>query len=69
MKVAIPYKGDKKVSVPLRGTIDKPELDLAGLLGETLQQQLEEELKEKLGEELGEELTEKALEVLEELFK
>lgn len=69
MKVAIPYKGGKKVSVPLRGTIDKPELDLAGLLGETLQQQLEDVLKEKLGEELGEELTEKALEVLEELFK
>ena len=69
MKVAIPYKGGKKVTVPLRGTIDKPELDLAGLLGETLQQQLKDELKEKLGEELGEELTEKALEVLEELFK
>lgn len=69
MKVAIPYKGGKKVTVPLRGTIDKPELDLAGLLGETLQQQLEEELKEKLGEELGDEVTEKALEVLEELFK
>jgi len=69
MKVAIPYKGGKKVSVPLRGTIDKPELDLAGLLGETLQQQLEDELKEKLGEELGEEVTEKAMEVLEELFK
>ena len=65
MKVLIPYKGEKKVAVPLKGTINKPELDLAGLLGETLQQQLEEELEEQLGEELKE----KILEGLEGLFE
>ena len=65
MKVKIPYKDGKKVVVPLKGTIDKPELDLTGILGETLQQQLEE----KLEEEVGEELKEKILEGLEGLFE
>ena len=65
MKVLLPYRGEKKVTVPLKGTINKPELDLAGLLGETLQQQLEDELQEQLGEELKE----KIMEELEKLFE
>lgn len=37
-----------RISLPLRGTIDKPELDLGKLLEEQLKQQLEERLKEEL---------------------
>jgi hypothetical protein len=55
----------RRISLPLRGTIDKPELDLGKLLEEQLRIQLEERLKEELEGQLSEEL----LEELEELFK
>lgn len=54
-----------RISLPLRGTIDKPELDLGKLLEEQLKQQLKERLKEELKGEVGEEL----LEGLEGLLK
>jgi len=41
-----------RISLPLTGTLDKPELDLGRLLEGQLKQQLEERLKEELGEEL-----------------
>lgn len=37
-----------RISLPLRGTIDKPELDLGRLLEEQLKQQLKERLREEL---------------------
>jgi len=55
----------RRISLPLRGTIEKPELDLGKLLEEQLKIRLEERLKEELKEQLGEKL----LEELEELFK
>ena len=63
----------KRIALLLRGTLDKPELDLANLGKQLLEDQLTEKLKQKikeeLGEELGEKLGEKALEILEEMFK
>ncbi len=47
----------QRISLPLRGTTDKPELDVGRLLQEQLKSQFEEQLREK------------ALEVLEELFE
>ncbi len=40
----------ERISLPLRGTIDKPELDLGKLLEEQLKQQLKEKLREALEE-------------------
>lgn len=69
MTVTLPYttsgrtarvgeeKAGKRITLLLKGTIDKPKLDLGKLLEEQLKQQLEEQLKEKI------------LEGLEELFK
>jgi len=77
MRVTLPYttRGETvrigkeaegvRISLPLRGTIDKPELDLDKLLEEQLKQKLKERLKEELKGELGEGL----LEELEGLFK
>jgi len=60
MRVTLPYttKGEivrigkevegARISLPLRGTVDKPELDLGKLLEEQLKQQLQERLKEEL---------------------
>jgi len=60
MMVTLPYttKGETvrigkevegvRISLPLRGTINKPELDLGKLLEEQLKQQLKERLKEEL---------------------
>lgn len=67
----------ERISVPLKGTIDKPELDLGKLFEEQLKGQLkkrlEEELKEQLQERLKDELkkesTEELLKELERLFK
>ncbi|GAG02620.1 unnamed protein product, partial [marine sediment metagenome] len=47
----------QRISLPLRGTTDKPELDVGRLLQEQLKGQFEEQLREK------------ALEALEELFE
>jgi len=52
----------RRISLPIKGSIDKPELDLGKLLEEQLKIQLEERLREELDGQLGEEL-------LEELFK
>ncbi|UCE99707.1 MAG: hypothetical protein JSV82_01170 [Planctomycetota bacterium] len=58
-----------RISLPLKGTIDNPELDT----GKLLEEQLKEELKGRLGEELKErledELMEKLLEEFDELLK
>ena len=51
-----------RVTLKLKGTLDKPELDVADLLGREL-------LGDRIKEELGEEVGEKALEILDELFK
>ncbi len=51
-----------RITLKLKGTLDKPELDVADLLGREL-------LGDKIKEELGEEVGEKALEILDELFK
>ena len=67
----------KRISLPLGGTVDKPQLDLSRMAEEQLKGQLEQlidgqvedKLKSKLEEKLGDELTEKALEVLGEFFK
>jgi len=40
----------ERISLPLRGTIDKPELDLGRLLGEQLKQQLQKKLQDALEE-------------------
>ena len=37
-----------RISLPLRGTVDKPELDLGKLLEEQLKQQLQERLMKEL---------------------
>jgi hypothetical protein len=55
----------RRISLPIKGSIDRPELDLGKLLEEQLKIRLEERLKEKLKGQLGEEL----LGELEELFK
>jgi len=90
MRVTLPYTtrgktvrvgekdvGARRISLPLKGTIDKPELDPGKLFEEQLESQLrellEEELKGELGERLKEELKgelgEKLLDELEGLFK
>lgn len=56
---------EKRLQLPLGGTIDKPEFDMSKLIEQQLKERLEEELGGKIGEELGE----KALDVLEELLK
>lgn len=60
MTVTLPYTVDgrtvrvgkdtvgQRVSVPLKGTIQKPELDLGGLLQDQLKKQLEEQLRKGL---------------------
>jgi hypothetical protein len=62
MTVTLPYttrgrtvkvgeiEAGERISLPLRGTIDKPELDLGKLFEEQLKQQLEERLQEALEE-------------------
>jgi len=40
----------QRIKVPLKGTIDKPKLDIAGLLEDQLKQQLEEQLRKGLEE-------------------
>ena len=62
MSVTLPYttKGETvrigkkvegpRISLPLRGTIDKPELDLGKLLEEQLKEQLEQQLLKGLEE-------------------
>lgn len=77
MTITLPYTADgrtiktdekdagRRISLPLKGTIDKPELDMSKLLEEQLKQQLEEPLKQYLDEQL----TEKVLESLEDLLK
>jgi len=45
-----------RISLPLKGTIDKPELDTRKLLEGQLKEQLMKELEKRLGEELLEEL-------------
>jgi len=85
MTVTLPYtlKGttarvDKetageRITIQLKGTIDKPELDVDKLLEEQLKQLLEEKLEERFGEkleeQLGEELKEVILEGLDKLLK
>ncbi|MBL7106198.1 MAG: hypothetical protein ISS77_01150 [Phycisphaerae bacterium] len=70
MTVTLPYSlksgpSSSRISLPLRGTIDKPEIDLGKLLEGQLKEQLEEQLKEHLEGEVGE----KIIEGLEGLFK
>lgn len=43
------YSG-QRLAISLRGTLDKPELDVGKLLEDQLRQQIEEKLREKLGE-------------------
>ena len=62
MRVTLPYttrgrtarvgeeRAGERISLPLRGTIDKPELDFGKLLEEQLKEQLEEKLQEALEE-------------------
>jgi len=45
-------KNSKRISIPLKGTIDKPELDTSKMLEMQLKQQLENRLKEKIFEGL-----------------
>jgi len=59
----------ERVTLPLKGTIDRPELDLGKLFEEQLKQQLQNQLKGKLGDQLEGELGKKLLEGLEELLK
>lgn len=59
----------KRITLKLKGTVDRPELDLGDLVDREFGDQLKQELGDKLKEELGDELGEKALEALEELFK
>jgi hypothetical protein len=42
--------GSQRIKVPLKGTIDKPKVDIAGLLEGQLKQQLEEQLRKGLEE-------------------
>ena len=42
----------RRISLPLKGTLDKPEIDLGRLLEEQLKQQLEEQLEENILEGL-----------------
>ncbi len=70
MTVTLPYSlksggSSSRISLPLRGTIDKPEIDLGKLLEGQLKEQLKEQLKDHLEGEVGE----KIIEGLEELFK
>ncbi len=59
----------ERVTLSLKGTIDRPELDLGRLFEEQLKQQLQNQLKEKLDGRLEDELGKKLLEGLEELLK
>ena len=54
-----------RIKLPLKGTIDKPELDTGRLLEEQLKEQLKRELEEKVGEELRDEV----ISVIEDLLK
>ena len=70
MTVTLPYskkKEGKSISLPLRGTIKKPELDLDKLFEQQLKEQLHKQLGDKI--EIDDELGEKILEGLGELFK
>ncbi len=64
MTVTLPYtmggrtarvgeKTDERISLPLTGTIDKPELDMGKLLEEQLKKQLEDQLKKGLDKLFG----------------
>jgi hypothetical protein len=67
----------ERISIPLKGTIDKPELDLEKLLEEQLKSQLRQrlgdelkgQLQERLKDELKKESTGDLLKELEGLFK
>jgi len=54
-----------RIKLPLKGTIDRPELDTGRLLEGQLKEQLKRELEEKAGEELRDEV----ISVLEDLLK
>lgn len=60
---------EKRIILPLGGTISKPELDLTNLGMQLLEGQLQEQLGDKIKEQVGEEIGDKAREVLEDLFK
>jgi len=64
MTVTLPYtmggrtarvgeKTDDRISLPLTGTIDNPELDTGKLLEEELKKQLEDQLRKRLDELFG----------------
>lgn len=55
----------QRITLPIRGTLDEPELDV----GELAKQLLGEQLKEKLRQKAGQELGEQAEKILDELFK
>jgi len=59
----------ERITLPLKGSIGRPELDLGRLFEEQLKQQLQNQLKEKLDGRLEDELGKKLLEGLEELLK
>lgn len=55
----------QRITLPIRGTLDEPELDV----GELAKQLLGEQLKEKLRQKAGQELGEQAEKIFDELFK
>ena len=55
----------QRITLPIRGTLDEPELDVGELAKQLLGEQLKEKLKQKAGRELGEQ----AEKILDELFK
>jgi hypothetical protein len=56
----------RKVALPLRGTIDKPKLDLGKLLEGQIEEQLKEQFKDKLKDKTGDKIIDG---LIEELFK
>jgi len=58
-----------RIKLPLKGTIDRPELDTGRLLEGQLKEQLKEQLKRELEEKVGEELRDEVISVLEDLLK
>jgi len=58
-----------RIMLPLKGTIDKPELDTAGLLEEQLKGQVKEKLDEQLKGKLEEQLRKELMDELDKLLK
>jgi hypothetical protein len=58
-----------RITIPLKGTIDRPELDMGRLLEQQLKEQLRERLEEQLEEQLREEIKDRLLESLDGLLK